>query len=85
VVTTYGNKKAIREIDFDVSYIINQAPNFSEDLIDHYIFTSEVEQIEGLKERLYTYKSPVAKDEELNKVIMTFSGYFLPCNCIEIR
>jgi hypothetical protein len=46
---------------------------------------TEVDQKKGLEEPIYSYKSPNAKDQELNKVIMKFSGYILHCNCVEMR
>ena len=73
MVTTYGN--VVQQQDFNIAWYVNKPPTFVEKPLP-IIINADYDNIQdGTEDNVFVYESPVAVDDEGNKILMEFSGF----------
>ena len=68
MVTTYGN--VVQQQDFNIAWYVNKPPTFIENPLS-IIINADYDNIQdGTEDNVFVYESPVAVDDEGNKIQM---------------
>ena len=82
-VTTEGGLRASKGLEVTFDILVNTPPYFVKSLPDLHVVVDEAAMEDGSASTKFEYSSPIVKDEQGDKVKMSFFLPLMPCDCLE--